>query len=542
MKKLYLIFLLIIIGLSSCQKSFLTRDNPIATTDAEWWKTDAQLQSALNVVYSAIPAGAFYYTPNPWLSFSALTDDAVWAANYFGEINAIALGNAAPNMPQENWGVITNAIQPLWRADFAAIRNANRFIAHAGGAYDDSALIKRYILEARALRAWYHLDLLLYYGNIPVVTTAVTPAESNLKRNTAQEDINFITSELDTCAAGLPVSYTATVDKYRITKGACLTMKAWAFLNAHMYQQAAAAAKQVIDLGVYKLYYNPADSANSYFDLFQYAGNTNNPESILLSHLNRECYGRDAPPVAGGTSNVNPTASLVNTYETRQGKTITELGADSIAMYERYPDYNDNRDPRLKASIFYPGETFVRLLNPFDQSATNPNRIGAENSTRTGYWVRKYVDLLDIGHPYGSSLDFMVFRYADVLLMYVEGEVESGRWNDGNVINYLNAIRHRAGMPDVDLSKYNSQQKMRELYQRERRVELAFEGSRLFDIRRWQIGAQVMNGTVYGATDPATGQAVVVEQRHFDPAKDYLWPIPVGEMQGNSNMVQNPGY
>lgn len=75
-----------------------------------------------------------------------------------------------------------------------------------------------------------------------------------------------------------------------------------------------------------------------------------------------------------------------------------------------------------------------------------------------------------------------------------------------------------------------------------KRVELAFEGSRLFDIRRWQIGARVMNGTVYGATDPATGQAVVVEQRHFDPAKDYLWPIPVGEMQGNSNMVQNPGY
>jgi len=541
MKKLYLLFFVIIAACSSCQKKFLTRDNPTGTTDAKWWDTDAQLLANLSTIYSAIPAGMFDYTPNTFMAFSALTDDAIWNANYFGEINAIAQGNAAPDMPQENWGVITNAIQPLWTWDFGCIRRANRFLKFAGGAYDDPALIKRYMLEARALRAWCFLDLFLYYGDVPLVTTVVSP-ETPLKRSTTQEIIDFVTSEFDTCAAGLPVSYPATSDKYRMTKGACLTLKAWAFLNAGMYDQAAAAAKQVIDMGVYKLYYNATDSAESYFDLFQYAG-SGNQEAILLTPTNHECYGRNAPAGVGGGSNLNPTASLVNAYETMQGKTLAELGTDSTKIYEEYPNYKNNRDPRLEASILYPGETFEgSVLAPFNSDPSNPNRLGAQNSTRTGYWIRKYVDPQDAGHPFGSNLDFMLFRYAGVLLMYVEAQVENGHWNDPLVLKYLNEIRHRAGMPDVNIAEYNSQEKMRELYRRERRIELAFEGSRLFDMRRWKIGDQVMNGEVKGATDPATGQTIVVGSRHFNPARDYVWPIPIGEMQGNPDMVQNPGY
>jgi hypothetical protein len=239
---------------------------------------------------------------------------------------------------------------------------------------------------------------------------------------------------------------------------------------------------------------------------------------------------------------VNPTAALVNSYETRQGKTPAELGPDSIALYAQYPNYNNNRDPRLTGGIFYPGEIFVSVLNPFSTSPSNANRLGATNSSRTGYWTRKYVDLQDRGHPYTSTLDFMVLRYADVLLMYVESLVESASWNSPDVITYLNAIRKRAGMPNVNTAVYNSQDMLRQLYQRERRVELSLEGSRLFDMRRWNIGNQVMNVTVLGATDPSTGQAVVIEQRHFNPGRDNLWPIPINEMQANLNMTQNPGY
>jgi starch-binding outer membrane protein, SusD/RagB family len=83
---------------------------------------------------------------------------------------------------------------------------------------------------------------------------------------------------------------------------------------------------------------------------------------------------------------------------------------------------------------------------------------------------------------------------------------------------------------------------MRELYRRERHVELAFEGHRLFDIRRWRIAEQVMNGPVEGATNPVTGEVVQVETRHFNPARDYVWPIPAREIQGNPNMIQNDNY
>lgn len=114
--------------------------------------------------------------------------------------------------------------------------------------------------------------------------------------------------------------------------------------------------------------------------------------------------------------------------------------------------------------------------------------------------------------------------------------------SDPNLYDYLDDIRDRAGMPPVDRTKYASQTKLRELVRRERRVELAFEGHRLFDIRRWRIAEQVMNGPVYGATPPGADDRYLAQTRVFNPGRDYLWPIPVGEMNTNTGMEQNPGY
>ena len=540
MKKFFLVSIFITsLIFSSCEKGFLERDNPTATTDEKWWKTEQQALAALAPIYTPMPAGSFVYTPNTRISFSALTDDAAWTANYFGEISAIGLGNASPAMTKENFGVITNAIEPFWEANYTAIRIANRFLENAPKTFSDPNNLKRYLAEARALRAWYHFELFLYYGPVPIVTTIVTPDESDLKRNTTEELISFVTSELQACAPDLPLEYSGTADNHRITRGACLTMRADAFFQARMYQQAVEATKQVIDLGVYQLYRNASNPKESYKLLFENAGILNK-ERILQGSINREIFLRNGPSGAGGTANVNPSASLVDTYETKQGKTIQELGSDSVAIYKKSPNYRSNRDPRLAASIISPGETFFTLINPF-APLPNLNAIGANNSSRSGYFLKKYVDLADRTRNTQSPIPFMVYRYAGVLLMYVESLIESGQWNHPDVVIYLNEIRNRAGMPNVDLSMYNSEPKMRELCRRERRIELAFEGYRLFDIRRWKIGEQVMNGVIYGATNPATGQTVVVESRKFDK-KHYLWPIPQREMVGNTNMVQNEGY
>jgi len=97
-------------------------------------------------------------------------------------------------------------------------------------------------------------------------------------------------------------------------------------------------------------------------------------------------------------------------------------------------------------------------------------------------------------------------------------------------------------MPDVDVSRYNSQATLRALIRRERQVELAFEGQRLFDIRRWKTAEVVLNQAAKGAIDPATGKAVIIEQRKFNAQRDYVWPIPLIEINTNPNMVQNPNW
>ncbi|MDQ6477089.1 RagB/SusD family nutrient uptake outer membrane protein [Dyadobacter sp. LHD-138] len=523
------IYLLLITGffLTSCNDEFLTKDHPTATTDENFWNTEGEINTALNAIYEQVPTGQFQYRKNTRITFEGMTDNAVWYANFFGEVNTIALGNANSQMRGVDW----YAVQPVWEENYIAIRRANRFLEHAGKALIEPNLKKRYFAEARALRAWLHLDLFLYYGEVPIVTTVVLPTETDLKRNSRQEILDFVVAELDAASADLPATY-AINDIKRITKGACYTMKTVALLNNHQYSQAAAAAKQVIDLNLYKLHPN-------YATLFNYEGQVNEERIFIKQAGNNDSFYRSAPGYLGGNACLNPTGSLMNAYETKQGKTLTELGTDSMEIYKENPSYKSNRDPRMDATIAYPGSTYYGKLDPWDDSPNNPNRLAAIYSSKTGYWLRKYVDLADKGK--GGSLDYMIYRYGDLLLMYVEALVESGKWNDPDVVKYLNQIRNRAKMPNVDVSVYNSEAKIRELYRRERRIELAFEGSRLFDIRRWKIGEKVMHGIVEGAVNPKTKKAVNVETRTFSQ-KDYLWPIPAREMEGNPNMTQNPGY
>lgn len=142
-------------------------------------------------------------------------------------------------------------------------------------------------------------------------------------------------------------------------------------------------------------------------------------------------------------------------------------------------------------------------------------------------------------------------RYAEILLNFAEAKIELGQL-DNSMYAAINEVRERAGMPAVDESIYNNQSSLQELVRRERRVELAMEGLRWFDIQRWRIGDEVMNGTVYGArlgaVDPNTGEIslgterIVVEERAFDPDKNYLWPVPQNVIDVNPNISQNPGY
>jgi len=519
---------------TGCQKDFLEKNNPTATTDDRWWNLESDLNAALNDIYSALPSGTYAYMPNARMHMSGMTDEAIHGGN-FGDWRNYAIGLANSQ---------TGSAKDIYALDYTQIRRASRFLEHYQKAYmEDLEKKSRYAYEARALRAWYHMELFLLYGPVPIVDHSLAPNETFAKRSTKEEMVKFIATELDTCAAGLPDHYTND-EAWRISKGACYAMQSILFINAGDYENAGIAAKKVIDLGVYDLHKSAVTGVNNYADLFSYSGIINTERILFKPGAQKEVFFRNAPKSLGCQASTNPTAVIVNTYETLQGKTIQELGPDSFKIYQKDPGFKKNRDPRLFASVLMPGDNFVnRTLLPFDRvTEGNPDLIGQAQSTLTGFWMKKYLDPKDAGSTYSGSLNFMIIRYAEVLLNYVESLIENGQSQNPDVITYLNQIRARAGMPPVNTTIYNSQAKLRELVRRERQAELAFEGQRLFDIRRWKIGAQVLNGPAEGAVDPSNGKPVVAETRIFNPEKDDLWPIPLDEINTNPNMVQNPNW
>ena len=233
----------------------------------------------------------------------------------------------------------------------------------------------------------------------------------------------------------------------------------------------------------------------------------------------------------------------MDAYELLDGRTLDELSPEEKRAFQLDPQ-PEKRDPRLGMSIIFPTETFLGYqAHPWE--ASHKDAIGKEGSTKTGYWVKKWANETDrqnYSATDGGKLDFQNMRYAVVLLNYVEAAIELNQLDDPNIYAFLDDIRDRAGMPPVDRTKYSSQEKLRELVRRERRVELAFEGHRLFDIRRWKIAEEVMNGPVYGAKPPTSDERYKAQDRVFNPNRDYLWPIPTTEISTNPAMEQNPGY
>jgi hypothetical protein len=523
---------------TSCKK-YLERDSPTATTDDKFWKLESDLRGNLDGIYGGLPSGALNYSwaVNSWMPLEGLSDNMVFKANYLSEINAAPLG-----LTTSSSGIYDS----YYRVSYSYIRMASRFLEHYSTAYVQDLKIKeRYAAESKSLRAFYHLILWLNYGPVPIVTRSLDATEANPPRASQEEIIKFIGSEFLAAIPNLPDIYTEN-DNYRFSKGTCYALLSILYLNAKDYPKAIQYSKMVIDNKAvygYDLHQAASAAVNSYSDLFSYNGITSKERVMFRKNANPEAFFRQASRSLSGQAVSSPTASFVNAFETKQGKTIQELGADSLAVYTKEPAYHDNRDPRLGISVLMPNEVFLgKTFNPFDPAASNSDRIGQTFATQTGYMPKKYVDPSDISRPYNGGLGFFIIRYAEMLLTYAEALIENDDYQNPDVLMYINQVRTRAGMPEASASQYNTKEKIRELLRRERRVEFGLEGKRLFDIHRWKIGEEVLNGVVYGAYDPNIDKPYLTETRIFSANKDYLWPIPLAEMNANPNMVQNSGW
>jgi len=524
---------------------FLERDHPTGVTDDKYWKTMNECEAALDQCKSW-PHGSYQTSTAPneaWIHMEGMTDNMYFLSNFRQEV--ISLGNGAVTPTTGGY------ISMFWEHFYKYNRKCNRLLQYIDNAFfTDETERTRMKAEARVWRAWYHMRLLLWYGRhdgIPIVDKALNPNEIYQPRNTVEEVLDFINKELDYVCTLSEQEFPFLWDegrRSRMSKSFALTLKMDLNLQFKKYDIAKAAAKQIMESGKFKLYYSKAtddDPGKNYRDLFRYVGKQNEERIMFTSSGLNQVWFRNMGAPLGGQGTAAVLKSVVDAFETIEGKTIQSLSQAEKEAFEKNPLYKD-RDPRLSATVIMPGDntSFKNYTyEPFNEGGSD--YIGKTGASRSGYMLKKFIDEQD--RPTGrGSLDFVFYRYAEVLLTYVECLVESGDWQNPEVEKYINMIRHRAGMPDMDKNIYNTQEKVRELYRRERRVELSFEGKRYHDIRRWRIGTETMTGKVEGAWNPSANAFVLIEERACIFPKNDSWPLPQAEVTSNENIHQPTGW
>ena len=233
-----------------------------------------------------------------------------------------------------------------------------------------------------------------------------------------------------------------------------------------------------------------------------------------------------APQMMGGWEAVSPTKDLIDTYECIDGKSIQES-----PLYDENNPFL-NRDPRLEYSILHDGSVIA------DKIFSSEGRVGDGNSTRTGYSMRKYINPANDGMNYLGWTNFIYIRYAEILLVYAEALNEiSGP--TAEVYHAVNKVRNRVNMPS--LPENLNKEAMRNIIRKEKRIEFTFEGVYYYDTRHWRTTEFVVTKPVYGKK--MNGEYLWVENRKFNPNRDYLWAIPLTDIDlSKGSLKQNPGW
>jgi hypothetical protein len=596
---------------TGCNDDFLdTQPLTAIPGDVVW--TDAGLSEAfVTDLYTALGNGGFDEQ-----MLASLTDEAVFTHPGRG-INTITEARSNPADP----GWINGTL--AWGNMYARIRAANLAIENLQEPqFDNPDMVDRLKGEALFMRAYLYHQLLRYYGGVPLVDQSYALGEEDYTapRNTFAETVEFIVKDADEAAQLLEGKSLA---KGRASKAAALALKSRVLLYAASdlhdiptasaksaaiasypnpeligyvegdqmarWQRAQAAAKDVLDLPGYGYELGlsgpvtPEEGTQNYVNvsLFRGGGEQDMIFGRYFIQSKNEGGGRvglfNGPNGYRNWAGNTPLQDLVDDYEMMDG---TEFSWDNPA--HRAAPY-ENRDPRLEATILYDGADWkprFTTTDPANQIQTGQYEIIADggktthfgldtrqssiedwNGTRTGYYMRRFVDpnpnLVDMNM--WQQVPWAFFRYTEAVLNYVEASIELGQ--DAEAQQWLNKVRFRAGMPAVT----EGGDALMERYRNERRVEMAYEEQRYHDVRRWMIAPQEF-GTqpriidIKGTLKPGKSVTLYqynpenytysynpielgegVENRAWDDKMYYL-PIHRDEMNRNEQLVQNPGY
>lgn len=499
----------------------------------------------LNDIYSALPDGEPPSNTDPWEAWSDnVTGRYTWGMAW---VNSVSRSYSAST---NNPGLYNHGYPSIpFKYDdvYARIRKCNLFIGQVNkyaANFDEQWRTQR-LAEARFLRAFHYHWLWMAYGGVPIIKEVLNRQEQGdgifYPRSTYQETYQFIVGELAEINLALPNE----VGTGRATRGAALTLKGWCELYNHEYADAANTNQQVRNLGRYGLFAN----YNGQF----LTTNNNNRESIFAyQHLagtkNSGRSGEFGPMPSRAA--MQPTQNLVDDYLMSDG-----LPIDQSPLFNPDAPYV-NRDPRFYQSIVYDGSTWRNVVYHTRRGGNYALSSSAER--HTGYFRRKGINdgVTEVNVLEGPN--YVFFRYAEVLLNYAEAKIALGQL-DQSVYEAIDSVRTRAGIPTLanTYSRQLSQSELRDIVRRERRVELAFENKRYWDLIRWRTAEVVLNQPKYGIDISEQGDKLVysptiVHDMVFYADRNYLFPIfqgwidqnPTIKAQNTTEFIggQNPGY
>ncbi len=479
--------------------------------------------------YTHSPSSTQFFNEGSWNAVD--NPDNTYAYNYEGIRAATYFLETYPNYAEflkQNRNLITSNDLNEYQRDVKSIRWL-RF-------------------ENRVLRAYFYFELLKRYGGVPIVKDLLSADENtHLPRANVDEVVSYIVSEIDASKDSLVTHWGTDFQDVgldgRITKGAALALKSRVLLYAASplynptgdvakWQAAASAANELLSLNLYTL-------DNSYGELFVGDRSAKSSETIfaIRQGATNELEKRNYPiGTAGGGSGITPSHNLVSAYE-----------------YKGTPDANNpyaNRDPRLGFSVATNNSQWNDRTIEIWEGGNDDYTI--KNTSRTGYYLKKFLnENLNLVQDEKRLRSWIVFRLAEIYLNYAEAMNEAYGPDDSNGYGLtareaINIVRSRTGveMPPVTAT---SKDEFREKVKHERRIELAFEEHRYWDVRRWKDATNVLNAPLLGVRAVKNGTNFTydvkeVEKRVFTE-KMYFYPIPQSEIVKSKGIVtQNPGW
>lgn len=586
MNRIKIIVILLIVGLGTSCSDFLDRDPLNVVSDEDVWNDPDAIDAYMVKLYDEMQLEDFNYEVIAQAGFLSQVTDMAVRSYEWGDQNEPTV----PSGQYEWWG-------------YGAIRKVNTFLEKIKEAEIEEGTREWYTAEAQFIRAYYYFSMVKRYGGVPIIKEAQEYTGDNMDelqvpRNTEKEVYDFIHEELQKAIEVLPETH-GSADQHRVTKFGALALMSRAMLYAGSsakyadveidglvgissseaatyFEYSLDASNEIIDSGFFELYNQSDDKAENFQNLFLSV--SNNSEAIFAKVFDAadKAHSYDfynAPQsfrVDYGNA-TNPTLSLVEEYEYIDGSPgelkINDKNGNPI-HYDNPFDLFEGKDPRLFATVILPFSqwqdgfveirrgildggkkiTASNLDDTYGEGADKIAIVGKDgplttwDPTKTGFYVKKSMnptERVDFGR---SDQPWIVFRLGEILLNQAEAAMELQKADVA--LEAVNQIRDRAGI--VELENI-SMEKIRH----ERKVELAFENHRFWDIRRWRTATSILNNTKFKALYPwlnwdTKDYTFTIEDAPKNTRtflkRTYYEPIPAGELEKNPNLIQNPGY